>query len=299
MKEFWKNLNKWQKGGILLGILGSIVILIVVSVMATKTGPNVRIKFSVDNNIPGSEMQEIRQKLVYTIKDNTKNFSNSTVYEGTARDYNESFGDESITVNFVVDFDEIRQSYAVMAMWSRPDNENINVVISCPLLNTKYPETPCITETNSSSELVNYLPYTGKASDGNEYILSSKYDGEKMHLEIKTDGDGEAAALSAKKWIKEIGFNPDDYLFYVQNGKYVQVNHAKTNDANVNEKLPYFLPNAFNVYPVVDESGNVKSIRAEISGCTNYQTDPVEEDIREYLEKNAITYPVEFEYCTD
>ena len=85
----------------------------------------------------------------------------------------------------------------------------------------------------------------------------------------------------------------------VSSSTHTSAGTADTNDTNVNANLPYFVPNIYKVYPVVDENNNVVSIKAELSGCTDYQTNPQEEQVMEYLNSKNISYPVEFEYCVD
>ena len=297
MRDFWNNLKSWQR--ITLGLIPIAVVVTAVILVAVlmNSGSNVNIRFSEKTNIPGAEMMQIRKRLADVIRDNTADYSEKTVYEGVARDYNESTEGETTTANFVVDFDAIEESYMVDVLWPDPDDGSPNIIVSCPLADSKYPETPCATETNSTSEIIGYLPYNGVTESGDKYTVNAGYMNGELYLEIKVNGDANAALAATKKWMGSLGFDPDDYLLYVVSGKYIQANHSKTNDENVNEKLPYFIPNVFNVYPVTDASGNIEHIQADIAGCTDYQTDSAEEEIRDYLDRNGISYPVEFEYC--
>lgn len=297
MKELWKNLKGWQKAGILVGCLILIVIIVVSVVLANKP-PKVKIVFAEKNNIPGSEIAKIENKLIKVVENNSGKLEDFTTYEGNATNYNEKQNGEKYTANFVVDFDVLKESYKVDVTWPDPNDGSPNIGISCALLAGKYPETPCKTELNSSSELVSYLPYTGELADGETYKITAKYSGEKMYLEIKTSGNIEEAVAAAKKWMQSLGFEPDDYLLYAPSKQYIQINHAKTNDANVNKYLPYFMPGAYDVYPVVD-GGTVTTIHADIAGCTDYQTTPVEEQVTAYLNNSGINYPVEWSYCAN
>lgn len=299
MKELWQNMKDWQKLGIIGGILAIIIIVIIAVIFINNSEPNVRINFEGNVSIPGSEIKKVRENLVGVIKNNTENFSNKTVYVGNARDYSESTAGKISTAEFIVDFDEISQSYAVAVTWPDSNDDLPNIIIACPLLDSKYPKTPCETEYNSSSDIVGYLPYTGTLSSGEKYKIKAKYDDGKLYLDIDTDGDANEALIDSKKWVSSIGLNPDDYKFFVSSKQYIQANNAKTKDANVNKNLPYFMPGVYNVYPVTDDNGNVTSIKAELAGCTDTQTDPVEEDVNSYLKTNGINYPVEFEYCAD
>ena len=300
MKDLWQNLKNWQKVGIIGGVLLLIVIVIVAAINISKNmGPNVKINFEGDVNIPSDELMKIREKLAGVIKDNTKDFDSNIVYEGNARDYQESISDDNSVAVFIVDFDEIKESYIVEAYWPDLDDDVPNVVVACPLLSSKYPETPCVTEINSSLDITSYLPYEGVDSNNKEYKVEGNYSGGKLYLEITSDDNPEEALTAVKDWIKSINLNPDDYLFFVPAKQYIQANHANTKDANVNKNLPYFVPGMYDVYPVVDDSGNVTSIKAELSGCTDAQTDSEEEEVNTYLRSKGINYPVEFEYCAN
>ena len=297
MKEFWNNLKDWQRGGILVGVVAVIVIVIVAVMFIIGSEPKVEIVFDEKNNIPSGEIKKVREKLVDVIRNNTENFDSTVVYRGIANNYKETSKDKTNTANFVVDFDSISESYKVSVTWPDPNDGSPNIVISCALLDGKYPETKCMTESNSSSDITGYLPYIGEDADGKKYKISAKYDGGDLYLEIKTNGDAGQAVIAAKKWLNSLNFNPDDYLLYISSKQYLQINHAKTSDANVNKNLPYFMPGVYYVYPVVNDNNQVTSIRARLAGCTDAQTDPEETTVKEYLSSNKINYPVEFEYC--
>lgn len=291
-----KNLKIWIAGGIISVIL-IIVIAIIVSIL---NEPHVKINFGdIKTNIPGAELVKVRENLVGVIKNNTADFADDVTYEGVARDYEENNVGELTVATFIVDFDEILQSYSVSVSWPELDDGSPDVVIACPIYQTKYPETPCITEENSSLDVNSFLPHEGSFGNGKIYTVTAKYNDGELYLDVATDGDAFEAVEAAKAWIKSINLNPDDYLFYAPTNQYTQINNAKTNDVNVNQNLPFFVPNTYNVYPVVDENGNVTNIKAELAGCTDGQTEPMEQQVQEYLSAHNINYPVEFEYCAE
>ena len=316
MKEIWRNLKIWQRVLAIIGPLAIIVIIVVAVVTNVLSEPKVKIEFPDGYNIPVDELRGVREYLSGVIESNTEDFDKNMVYVGKARDYKEETDGGSTTATFIVDFDDIRQSYSVAVTWPDPDDGSPNIYISCPLLDSKYPETPCVTEANSSTEIVGYLPYKGKLND-REYSVDMKYDEDKTYLEIEVDACKDKtilndALVAVKEWISSVNLNQDDYLYYVLpdicNGQailydfetdYVQANHAKTNDENVNKVLPYYIPEIFYVYPLVDENNNVVSIKAKVPGCYEYQVEPGKEIVQKYLETYGINYPVEFEYCVE
>lgn len=316
MKNFWNNLGKWQKISVILVPLVVALFVAIMIAINIVSEPKVKINFVEKNSIPSNEMMNIRKRMAGVIETNTEDYSDSVVYYGDARDYQEDISDNITTATFIVDFDEIKESYFVTVWWPNLDDDMPNVSISCPIYDSKYPETPCITETNSSLDLVSFLPYTGTLETGEKYEVTAEYNTGDLYLNIKVDACGsleivDAAFDAVKRWMTSLNFNPNEYLFYVPTGAcdngtgnglgyyYAQVNHANTNDANVNAALPYFMPGAFKVYPVVDENNNVTSINAEYVGCTDYQTDPAEDNVTNYLKSKGISYPVNSEYCVE
>lgn len=314
MKGFWKNLKKWQKAGVLVGFL-ILIFIVVISVILTNKPPKVKIVFAEKNNIPSGEIAKIQTKLIKVVESNTGKLEDFTTYEGNARDYNEEQVAEEYTASFIVDFDDLEESYRVEVTWPDPDDGLPNIRISCALLAGKYPETPCKTESNSSSELINYLPYIGELGTGESYKIVGDYDNETFYIEVDVDSCGNEELMNkvltaAQEWLLSINFDPDDYLIYVPGDicasdgmmdkyPYLQANHAKTNDQNVNKFLPYYIPEAYNVYPAVDENNNVVSIMAKVPGCYEYQMEPGKEFIMGYLGSKGIDYPVEFLECAE
>ena len=292
------------------------IIIVIVVVVAVNSEPKIKIIFDDETSIPGAELGQLKTKMLGVIESNTENFDKDIVYVGQARDYKEEVDYNTTTVTFIVDFDDIKQSYAVTVTWPDPDDGSPNMYISCPILDSKYPETKCVTEANSSTDLFAYLPYSGRTASGASYGVVGGYNDGGLYLTVKVDACGntkmiEEGIMATREWISSLGINPDDYLLFAPtdycNGEptddipysYVIANHAKTNDENVNKYLPYFIPDMYNVYPVVDDGNNVTAIKAEISGCTDFQADPMEEQVYDYLNGYGISYPVEFEYCVD
>ena len=310
-------MNRKQRIVMCIGVvfLMMTIIIITVSIFKSSPNPNVKLNFSEKNEIPNSELIKIRSKLSRVIQSNTEDFSNNTIYYGNVRNYKKEKQNDYDMVTFVVDFDELRQSYSVIATWPDYDDGAPNIIISCSIRDTKYPETICKTESNSSSDLTSLLPHTGEIDDGKKYEIIYKYSNYKPYLEVRVDSCGDlnivgAALLSAKGWIESMRLNPDDYLFYAPTticdnknyrvlDNYIQANHANTNDDNVNLNLPYFIPGLVNAYPVVDNEGNVININVELTGCTDYQTDLVEDQVISYLESKKINYPISFSYCAN
>ena len=312
--------NPLKKLAIIFGSLVAFIILITIVVIKVND-PKVQVSFPEKTNIPDSELTKVRRNLYGVIKENSTDFNSHKIFEGTAREYQEQQKDKSTSATFIVDFDDIKQSYFVSVFWPDPDNGAPNIIISCPLSNSKYPETPCKTESNSSIEIADFLPYDGKLDSGENYTITYKYSGSDPYIEVQINSCGNktlvsSALKSAKEWLKSVNFNPDDYKIFapidlcdgeahsaeesnedVIKNIYLSGNALNTKDKNVNAALPYFIPNIYNVYPITDEQGNILSIRAELYGCTDFQTEPMETEIKAYLNSKNISYQVNFEYC--
>ncbi len=302
MRNLWNNLKKWQRNGIIVGglvlVFGVIAVIVVGVFNIINSEPKVQINFGTDSNIPTGEIKNVREILVEVIKNNTLDFDDNLIYEGVARNYEEEKSDGLTTANFVVDFDAIKESYAVSVVWPDPNDGSPNIIVSCPIFDSKYPETPCKTEVNDSTDIISYLPHEGNFGSDKKYNISPRYDGDMMYLELTTNGDSYEALEFAKKWVDSLPLEEKSFMYYVPNAEqYIQANHANTKDKNVNQYLPYYIPGLYNMYPITDENGGVLSIMAELAGCTSYQTDQQEEQVNLYLSMHEINYPVEYSYC--
>lgn len=225
MRDFWDKLRTWQKITIFFAPVIILVIIAIILTIVLNPGINVKISFSEKTNIPSSEMERVREKLMTTIRSNTADFNTHIIYEGEAREYNESEAEGTTTANFIVDFDSVQESYLVSVFWPNTDIGAPNIIISCPLFNFKYPSTICNTESNSSLFIDGYLPYIGKTDSGKKYKLDTAYDKNKnMYLAVQVElGESDVvikeALDAAKKWVESIGFEVKDFTFKATRGE--------------------------------------------------------------------------------
>lgn len=219
--EAWKKMKSWQKVTIVVGIIAVVVFVAAIIINTLLSEPKVTIKFDERINIPPEELKRVRMKLVDAIRENTEGYNKEITYVGNARDYKEISDGSLNNASFIVDFNSIRESYNVSVTWPNPDDGSPNILISCPLLASKYPTTPCKTEMNSSSEIENYLPYIGSTELGKKYKIVGRYfDDGKLYLDIQvglngSDEEMNQALVAAKEWIEEIGFDANEYTFTV------------------------------------------------------------------------------------
>lgn len=310
--------NPIKKLAIIIGSFITIIVLIsVISIIVSE--PKVTISFDTKTSIPDGELKNLRSSLYGIIRDNSENFDSNKTFKGTAKNYEENVSEKSGSASFLVDFEDIKQDYFIRITWPDPNDGSPNFSIDCPI-DSLYPETPCKTETTDSSNIDMYLPHDGTTESGLTYTIVGKFYADQYYVEIQANSCGNVSILnealdSAKDWIKTRNINPEDYTFYTPTNLcdgeahssaegddfipqyYNQVNKADTTDENVNNSLPLFIPDTYNVYPLVDENKNVTSIKIEIAGCTDFQTKDVEEEILNYLESKNINYPKTFEYC--
>ena len=270
-------------------------------------------------SVPASEMKRVYNKLSGTIKNNLDDFDENKEYKGTIDQYEEKLGEKKNTATFLVNFDEIKQSYRVNVMWPNAQNMS-DISITCPIQDSKYPDTPCKTEANSTSDISSYLPYYGTLDSGQNYTALYRYTGDKPFIEVDIDSCGDVSLINLaltkfKAFLSEKHFNPKDFNIFAPNSLcdggaesssktkstsetfYYTGNPLSTKDQNINNALPFFVPSRYFVYPNTDEQGNITSIHADISGCTAYQATPMEERVKSYLNSHNINYTVEFSYC--
>lgn len=287
MRRFWTNLKKWQKIWIIVGAFVIVVGVVVGVVLLNVDEPNVTIKFDSSVNIPTNELKTARRKLVSVIRDNTVDYNKDIVYEGYARDYTETKNNDITVANFIVDFDDIKESYAVDLSWPNPDDGSPNVFVSCPLLKSKYPNTPCKTEANFSTEITSYLPYYGKLADGKEYKIVAEYYKGNFCLETQVTSHDEnilnEAVAATKEWVSSIGFNPDDYTY--------KISEYNTGDKTLTFYNQDILVEAYNAdfakivldditNVVLTDNANLQDYTATIDVASFYSSGPYESGFR-------------------
>ncbi|MBR3157307.1 hypothetical protein IKF20_02685 [Candidatus Saccharibacteria bacterium] len=182
-KTLLGNLTKNQK--IVLVVIAQIlVIAIIASVLqfALADKPHATIDDANDSEMPGDAEDFIEENIWQLIESNVPNVDRNNIKDVTIREgtYEESENEDgSISVNFIVDIDSLKQTYTVSTGWSKDKSVVYEVIVDCPPQELmKYPETVCQGTYNNTYSLDLYLPYVVDSSiedaaplvfmDGNE-----------------------------------------------------------------------------------------------------------------------------------
>ena len=178
LKTFYGNLSKGGK--IILWVFLQTLVVIILAlaihiVFQSKTRIEIENGGEVTSAIPDEYMENFKKTLWELISSNVDNIDKNVIDDVVIRDgtYEEVINENVKSVNFIIDIDSIKQTFAVSIGWSEnskdgPDN---NVSIECPPVDEmKYPETVCYGMYNNTYSLDLYLPHTvypeGSEDDG-------------------------------------------------------------------------------------------------------------------------------------
>ncbi len=240
MEENFKN-NLFKKNSVIIGIGITVLTIIIISISMILYQNHVRRTEIVEiENLPADLPKELRDSLETKLKNLLKNnfdapddaVISANMREGT---YNKD-EDKGITeVDFLVDIDEYKQTYDVMVSWSEEEVIPEPILIACPSKKLmKYPEARCIATYNSSQDLeniadnpiyeklpiiVDYFDYYSRK--GIRYEVRGYFNEDNELILTVVDYSG-GNLENAKKKIKELGYNPNDYTIkYVdESGKF-------------------------------------------------------------------------------
>ena len=174
----------------------------------------------------------ISDNIWQVIKNNALNSDRNDV-DVVIRDgtYKEIEHDDWIEASFIVDIDELKQSYTVNTGWSKDKSIVYEVVVDCPPVELmRYKETVCVGTFNDSGSLELYLPYLVYPDGYNEG------EDEAMAPEIYIDGD------EAEKTIDVMVSTCD-----AENFKNKAMNYLKTLPIKLNEYTINYEINDINV----------------------------------------------------
>ena len=170
-KNLLNNLSKNQKIGI-AAILQIVIIAILVSVLQFFLSP--RQYASIEDNkteeeasIPNNAKDFVADNIWTLVSSNlpgvdSNNIDDIVIREGTYQETENEDG--SVSVNFIVDIDSLKQTYTISTGWSKDKSVVYEVVVDCPPQSKmKYPETICHGSYNSTYSLGLYLPYVVKS----------------------------------------------------------------------------------------------------------------------------------------
>ena len=186
-RTFYQNLSKRQRIGLFV-IVQVIMILLLVAMVKVFTAEKAHV--SIENgdtyvDMPKDAESFISDNIWQVIKNNVLNSDRNdidvVIRDGT---YKETEHDDWIEASFIVDIDELKQSYTVNTGWSKDKSVVYEVVVDCPPVELmKYKETVCVGTFNDSGSLNLYLPYSVYPDDYTEG------EDEAMAPEIYIDGD--------------------------------------------------------------------------------------------------------------
>lgn len=226
VRNFWQNANAGIKS---LVIIASLVFIVAIAAFIISLIPEEQFdsRVTVENfgevaNLPKGYKKYIQDNIGNILKENSivdaSETANAVVREGS---YSESEKNGARTAEFIVDIENLRQSFAVTVVWAAStsaDQEKIedpNVTIECPYyLDVIYTDTKCLAQA-PEQQIKRYLPHYDYAGEV-KYAVDLKKYADQMYLqvEIPSCGDSslrESAVEGTKKWLKSRYLDPNDY----------------------------------------------------------------------------------------
>ena len=237
MSNTWKvlyhNLSKSQRIGLL--VLSQVLVVIIVVLMLQpvfREKEHVEVTQESDEiaaEIPMEAWKNFQSTLWQLISDTVDTVSKSVIDDAVIREgtYKKIVNGGAQSVNFIVDIDSIKQTYAVSIGWS--DNIALygpdNVSIECPpKQEMKYPETVCYGMYNNTYSLDLYLPHAvypeGYDVNSDEpvaplYIIHGDESSKTIDVEVSMC-DVEKYRKEALDYLNSLPISIDDYKINYQ-----------------------------------------------------------------------------------
>ena len=212
--------------GISLIVITTIVIVILAS-RNTQTRYEHMIKVEgyneLDVSIPLSVREDFGAQLYYLLEQHHELSMDSSEEVAVIRgeSLTKDLGGEIKIVSFIVDIDNLQQTYRIVLNWSDTEEVLDNVSIECVSKSeSNYPDTECHGMTTSSDSIVYLLPNTLNLKNGQkvqlEYGFTTSDGKDIVTIVVDSCGDKdlEKNALSAaEEWVESQGFDLDEILF--------------------------------------------------------------------------------------
>ncbi|MBR3236327.1 hypothetical protein IKF92_01430 [Candidatus Saccharibacteria bacterium] len=163
-----------------------IIIAVLVSIVQTFTGERQHAFIDDSNDVDMSSKAEdfISDSIWELIEANIPNVDKNNIDDIVIREgtYEEIENDDgSVSVNFIVDIDSLKQTYTVSTGWTKDKSTIYEVIVDCPQQKLmKYPETVCQGTYNNTYSLDLYLPYVvdseNEDATSNVYVYGNEND---------------------------------------------------------------------------------------------------------------------------
>lgn len=232
LRTFWNNLSKAQKIGFLMLVqlfVVVILVLLVQSFMKEKAYVEMENQSVSEYNIPKNAEEFISENIWIAIRNNVADVSKNDIKDVTIREgtYEETKNDDgTISANFIVDIDSLKQTFTVGTGWSKDGKTVYETVIDCPpLALMKYPETVCYGTYHNTYSLDLYLPHLvypegrdGKSPAAPNYMITGDQDAKTLNIMVSIC-DAEKFKKEAWDYLNTVPIDFSDYTVkYEENG---------------------------------------------------------------------------------
>ena len=246
LRTFWNNLSKAQKIGFLMLVqlfVVVILVLLVQSFMKEKAYVEMENQSVSEYNIPKNAEEFISENIWIAIRNNVADVSKNDIKDVTIREgtYEETKNDDgTISANFIVDIDSVKQSYIAEYFYGSLEGMNemereASATLYCieePEL-VKFPDFHCKANRDFvKPDAISYLlpkefdgftaDYTYSLSSKSGYAVVVEYDpSESVYMSGRVEAYKTEKMNELKEYLKKAGVDPDAYE-YIEKFKIVR-----------------------------------------------------------------------------
>ncbi len=222
IRNFYNNADKKLRY-IVIGFIVAVIAVILIAIINLLPKPQSDQRVTITNtdenvHIPESYQNYVQENIGKILRQNGL-LDDAGTAEALIREdtYEETEAVDTITAEFIVDIEAVRQSFEVKVIWSRGKDITMdpNVTITCPhYTDVIYTDTKCLVS-SPDEQLKRYLPHYDYANDVKYAVNVMKYvDESYLRIEIPACGDEalrNASIDGTKKWLKSLFLDPNDY----------------------------------------------------------------------------------------
>ena len=232
LRTFWNNLSKAQKIGFLMLVQLFVVVILVLLVQSfMKEKPYVEMENQSvsEYNIPKNAEEFIAENIWSIISSKVADVSKNDIKDVAIREgtYEETKNDDgTVSANFIVDIDSLKQTFTVGVGWSKDGKTVYEPIIDCPPLELmKYPETVCYGAYHNTYSLDLYLPHLvypegrdGSSPAAPNYMITGDQDAKTLNIMVSIC-DAEKFKKEAWDYLNTVPIDFSDYTVkYEENG---------------------------------------------------------------------------------
>ena len=198
-----------------------ILVLLVQSFMKEKPYVEMENQSVSEYNIPKNAEEFIAENIWSIISSKVADVSRNDIKDVAIREgtYEETQNEDgTVSANFIVDIDSLKQTFTVGVGWSKDGKTVYEPIIDCPPLELmKYPETVCYGAYHNTYSLDLYLPHMsypegrdGSSPTAPNYMITGDQDSKTLNIMVSIC-DAEKYKKEAWEYLNTVPIDFSDY----------------------------------------------------------------------------------------